>query len=121
MHRLNCNEWLIFCAQAIDETVAKIADNPALVSLVVAALLVEAVARVVKNELNMLMREKAKELGLPLEVPYRKVVVDYLNHVFGRGKSQDRWWQEQLPPLLEKFFNVKLGSRFFLVRFLKIS
>ena len=54
--------------QAIDEIVAKKTDDPGSVSVVIGALLVEAVARVVKNELNLLMREKAKELGLPLEV-----------------------------------------------------
>ena len=78
MHRAGVNvRYIGNVVQAVDELVGRKSKDPALVSAVIGALLAEAVARVVKNELNLLMREKAKELKLPLEVrkSIRKSVV----------------------------------------------
>eukprot|EP00008_Paramoeba_atlantica_P015514 CAMPEP_0201498548 /NCGR_PEP_ID=MMETSP0151_2-20130828/71691_1 /ASSEMBLY_ACC=CAM_ASM_000257 /TAXON_ID=200890 /ORGANISM="Paramoeba atlantica, Strain 621/1 / CCAP 1560/9" /LENGTH=330 /DNA_ID=CAMNT_0047890205 /DNA_START=6 /DNA_END=995 /DNA_ORIENTATION=- len=69
-------------------------------------LLIEAVARVIKNELNRKLREKVKELKLPLEVPYRQLAINFLNLVFGASAQQMEWWKETLPSLLSLHFNI---------------
>jgi hypothetical protein len=51
-------------------------------------LLIEIFARVIKNLLKLLLREKMKSLRLPLEEPYRKLVVDYLNLLFGESEKR---------------------------------
>ncbi len=51
-------------------------------------LLIEIFARVIKNLLRLLLREKMKSLRLPLEEPYRKLVVDYLNLLFGESEKR---------------------------------
>ena len=45
-------------------------------------LIVEAVARVLKNDLRHRLRRKMAQLCLPLEAPYRSLVVGFLNRVF---------------------------------------
>lgn len=58
--------------------------------------LAEIVARNIKNNLRFKLREKMKQLGLPLEEPYRRLVIDYLNLVFGNTKNSDEYWDEWL-------------------------
>jgi len=41
------------------------------------------------------------------KVPYRKVVIEYLNVVFGSGQEGHVWWRTRLPPLLKTFFFLK--------------
>lgn len=55
-------------------------------------LLVEIFARVIKNLLKLLLREKMKALRIPLEEPYRRIVVDYLNLLFGESEKSDLYW-----------------------------
>ena len=43
----------------------------------------------------------------PSQVPYRKVVIEYLNVVFGSGQDAHVWWRTRLPPLLKTFFFLK--------------
>ena len=64
-------------------------------------------ARAIKNELSKMLRRKMKELKLPLEVPYRKLVIEFLNVVFGSGQDTHQWWNTTLPPLLKVFFNIQ--------------
>ena len=55
-------------------------------------ILIEIFARVIKNLLRLLLREKMKSLRLPLEEPYRRLVIDYLNLVFGESDRSDLYW-----------------------------
>ncbi len=86
-------------------------------------LLIEATGRVIKNELNKLLRKQMKMLKLPLEVlfpcfprgvslifhvqvPYRKVTIEYFNVIFGLKMETFSWWNERLPSLLRKYFSI---------------
>lgn len=59
-------------------------------------LLVEAVARVLKNDLRNRLRRTMARLKIPLEAPYRALVVKLLNRVFyevqTRAPSSVRYW-----------------------------
>lgn len=75
-------------------------------------MLIEMLARVIKNNLRFKLREKMKVLRLPLEEPYRSVnfnyewprinnlyrrlVIDYFNLVFGNNKNSDSYWNDFL-------------------------
>tara|TARA_R110002050_G_scaffold75423_3_gene161696 strand:- start:157 stop:963 length:807 start_codon:yes stop_codon:yes gene_type:complete len=56
-------------------------------------------------ELRARLREKMRELKVPLEVPYRRVVCDYLNLVFGNGDASKQYWKEDVTRLLRSHFN----------------
>ena len=45
-------------------------------------LLIEAIARILKNDLRRRLRRKMAHLQLPFEAPYRALVVQFLNRVF---------------------------------------
>jgi len=57
-------------------------------------MLLEIVARCIKNNLRWKLREKMKQIALPLEEPYRRLVIDYLNLVFGNTKNSDEYWDK---------------------------
>ena len=59
-------------------------------------ILSEIVARCIKNNLRWKLREKMKQIALPLEEPYRRLVIDYLNVVFGNYKVSDEYWDKWL-------------------------
>lgn len=59
-------------------------------------ILAEIVARVIKNNIRFKLREMMKQLKLPLEEPYRRLVIDYLNLVFGSNKESDNYWNTWL-------------------------
>jgi tetratricopeptide (TPR) repeat protein len=65
---------------------------------------IEAVARVIKNMLRRKLQDKMKELRLPMEVPYRRLVVDFMNVVFGSTDASQEWW-ETMPAELVRNFN----------------
>jgi hypothetical protein len=54
-------------------------------------ILMEIVARCIKNNLRWKFREKMKAIKLPMEEPYRLVVITYFNLVFGNHKTSDRF------------------------------
>lgn len=58
--------------------------------------LAEIVARAIKNNLRFKLREKMKQLRLPLEEPYRRLVIDFLNLVFGNNKDSDVYWNKYI-------------------------
>eukprot|EP01130_Rhizamoeba_saxonica_P016324 TRINITY_DN7530_c0_g1_i1.p1 TRINITY_DN7530_c0_g1~~TRINITY_DN7530_c0_g1_i1.p1 ORF type:complete len:885 (-),score=187.58 TRINITY_DN7530_c0_g1_i1:58-2367(-) len=58
--------------------------------------LIEIIARAIKNNLRFRLREKVKQLKLPLEEPYIRLVADYLNMVFGNTKQSDDYWDIHL-------------------------
>jgi hypothetical protein len=41
------------------------------------------------------------------QVPYRKIVIEFLNAIFGGGQETHTWWTDELPPLLRKYFALK--------------
>ena len=70
------------------------------------SLLVEATARVIKNQLNAKLRELVKEVREPVEVVYRQLVVGFLNLIFGPGVDSKVWWTLDLAEDLTKHFSV---------------
>ena len=40
------------------------------------------------------------------QIPYRQLVVDFINLVFGTSREQEQWWADTLPPLLVHSFNI---------------
>jgi Translation initiation factor eIF3 subunit 135 len=63
-------------------------------------LVIEASARALKNELRKRLRAKMKQLKVPLEVPYKRVVLNYFNMVFGDHDSSTKYWSTSLMELL---------------------
>ena len=47
------------------------------------------------------------ELKLPLEVPYRQVVIDYMNLVFSNSPESGRYWSTAIKGDMERLFNFK--------------
>lgn len=58
--------------------------------------LAEVVARSIKNNLRWRLREQHQILKLPLEEPYLRLVIDYLNLVFGNTPKSDEYWDQLL-------------------------
>lgn len=71
-----------------------------------ALLLVEAIARVIKNKLRGLLRRKMKHVRQPLEAPYRQLVVRFLNLVFGKSRESVEFWDTILKKQLKSKFNI---------------
>ena len=79
-------------------------------------LVLEALARVIKNKLRALLRRKMKLLKEPLEAPYRKLIVQYLNLVFGTSDLSNNHWNGVLKKQLKSkfhFFNISITDPFF--------
>eukprot|EP01116_Phalansterium_solitarium_P015791 TRINITY_DN3523_c0_g1_i5.p1 TRINITY_DN3523_c0_g1~~TRINITY_DN3523_c0_g1_i5.p1 ORF type:complete len:415 (+),score=117.56 TRINITY_DN3523_c0_g1_i5:261-1505(+) len=57
-----------------------------------AIILVDIVARVIKNNLRTRLRAKMKQLKKPMEEPYRRLVVNYMNLIFGHTGQSDSYW-----------------------------
>lgn len=58
--------------------------------------LTEAVARVCKNDLSSRLRDKMFELRVPLEIPYRVLVVSFLNLIFGETPESIEYWDTKI-------------------------
>lgn len=71
-----------------------------------ALLLVEAIARVIKNKLRGLLRRKMKNVRQPLEAPYRQLVVRFLNLVFGKSRESVEFWKIVIKKQLASKFNI---------------
>ena len=67
-------------------------------------LLLEMLARIVKQEIRRLLRSKMVELKQPNDEPLRQAVTVYLNEVFGRDSAA--FWQKELAPRLDKKFDL---------------
>jgi len=61
-------------------------------------------ARVVKNKLRTLLRNRMKQLKVPLEDPYRRLVVEYLNVVLGHSEQSEQYWERKIKPALQSIF-----------------
>jgi hypothetical protein len=61
-----------------------------------------------QNDLRYRLREKMHELRLPLEVPYRTLIIDFLNMVFGKAtKTCEKYWSK-LVSSLNLYFEFQL-------------
>lgn len=58
----------------------------------------------IKNLLRLQLREKMKQLKFPLEEPYRRLVIEYLNIVFGESEGSDEHWNTVLKENAKKFY-----------------
>jgi hypothetical protein len=97
-------------------------SNPVLSVLFV----VEMVARVIKNTIRTKLREKmkgknipflltrspnsyilfksSKELRIPVEEPYRRLVIEYLNLVFGDTMQSELYWNNSIRSDIKRIF-----------------
>jgi hypothetical protein len=69
-----------------------------------AILLVEMCARLVKNDIKFRLRERMKQTQVPLEQPYRRDVVEYLNTVLASNEASRDFWNLELRRKLERKF-----------------
>ncbi|GAM26025.1 hypothetical protein SAMD00019534_092000 [Acytostelium subglobosum LB1] len=84
-------------------------------------LLIEAIARVLKNDLRRRLRETMKQFKEPLSAPYIQLTTNFLNMVFGESttpnfKTEEFWEQTVATELYSKFYiyqvpNVVSGSK----------
>lgn len=59
-------------------------------------ILLEITARCLKNTIRWKFRTKMREIGLPMEEPYRRLLINQMNLFFGATKNSDRYWDEML-------------------------
>tara|TARA_R110002050_G_scaffold24056_1_gene64036 strand:- start:3630 stop:5000 length:1371 start_codon:yes stop_codon:yes gene_type:complete len=72
-----------------------------------AILLIEALARALKNDLLQKLREKQRDLKVTVSAPYRQLIIDFLNLVFGDPVFQGskKWWEQiATKELPQKFY-----------------
>jgi hypothetical protein len=82
------------CCRACDTRHVKLRDSEFYDCLLL--LLVEMLARCVKNELRLLLRETMRAIKVPLEQPYTRLVIDHCNRVFGRSADSTLYWKTVL-------------------------
>jgi hypothetical protein len=69
------------------------------------------VARVAKNIIRAMLREKMKELKVPSSEPYRQLVLTLLNLFSGHSdKAHEFWTSNKAPPIDEKA--IRVGSTY---------
>ena len=71
-------------------------------------LFVEMCARVVKNNLRLRLRERMRKLRLPLDEPYHRLVVDYLNLILGHNDQSEEYWAKNLKSSLMRYLSPTL-------------
>jgi hypothetical protein len=71
-------------------------------------LLTEAISRVLKNELNRNLRIKTSQTKVLMMAPYRQMVIDFLNRVFGDDSylRSAFYWQNTVGARLQRDFYV---------------
>ncbi|KAL6058241.1 Histidine kinase A [Balamuthia mandrillaris] len=78
-----------------------------------AMLFTEMAARVCKDYIRALLREKMKELKVPSEEPYRQLVLDLFNLFSGMSKHSENFWlSTDLPKKKKKQHTKKPSSSF---------
>lgn len=65
---------------------------------------IEMVARILKCLIRVKLRTKMQELKLPLEEPYRCLLVDFLNLVFGNSPESTSFWNTTIASYLTSKF-----------------
>jgi len=69
-------------------------------------LFVEMLARCVKNELRLLLRETMRAIKVPLEQPYTRLVIDHCNRMFGRSADSTLYWKTVLKQVAMRVIRV---------------
>eukprot|EP01087_Luapelamoeba_hula_P012489 TRINITY_DN3487_c0_g1_i6.p1 TRINITY_DN3487_c0_g1~~TRINITY_DN3487_c0_g1_i6.p1 ORF type:complete len:703 (-),score=108.99 TRINITY_DN3487_c0_g1_i6:22-2130(-) len=69
---------------------------------------VEMCARVVKNNLRLRLRERMRKLGMPLDEPYRRIIIDFLNLLLGHNDQSEEYWAKNLKTSLIRKFELSL-------------
>ena len=70
----------------------------------ISIILIEMCSRAIKNLLRSRLRTKMKKLKKPLEEPYRKLVLDFLNEVFGTSQKSIDYWEQRIKKNLFQSF-----------------
>jgi len=73
-------------------------------------ILIDIVSRVIKNNLRLKLRLKMKRLRKPLEEPYRRLVIKYINLVFGNSVTSEKYWTEHLKQDIKRNFIMALTN-----------
>ena len=68
-------------------------------------------ARIVKNKLRKLLRKKMKELKVPLEEPYRRLIISYLNLVLGDSEASEEYWNYNIKKAIQKTFEQGMSEQ----------
>jgi len=63
-----------------------------------------AVGRTLKHFVNGKMRRKMREIQVPAEEPFKKVVLDFLNKVVSKERKYDRFWKVEVKATLTSSF-----------------
>jgi hypothetical protein len=84
--------------------------------------LCQMVARVAKNIIRAMLREKMKELKVPSSEPYRQLVLTLLNLFSGHSdKAHEFWTSNKAPPIDEKAIRVGSTHPFLFLRFRSLT
>lgn len=61
-------------------------------------------ARCIKHDLRKRLRDRMRQLRKPLEDPYIRLVINFLNLVLGNADSSTRYWENIIKPLISEKF-----------------
>jgi hypothetical protein len=67
------------------------------------------IARVAKNSLRRILRKKMRQVKIPSEDPYLKIILKYLNTLLGQEKKSDLFWKKTIKKELQSKFPRALG------------
>jgi Clustered mitochondria len=65
---------------------------------------IEVLARALKNEVRLQLRNKMRQLKVPLLAPYRQLIVDVFNSIFGRRELSRQFWRKMVPQIAASFY-----------------
>jgi len=71
-------------------------QEPVRVSSISELFLIEMLSRTVKHNVRRQMRQRLKELKVPLAAPFRQQLIEYLNLVFGNTAASNKYWNGEL-------------------------
>eukprot|EP01091_Cochliopodium_minus_P016198 TRINITY_DN5993_c0_g1_i1.p1 TRINITY_DN5993_c0_g1~~TRINITY_DN5993_c0_g1_i1.p1 ORF type:complete len:1174 (+),score=399.27 TRINITY_DN5993_c0_g1_i1:76-3597(+) len=70
------------------------------------AILVNMIARIIKNQIRALLRKEMYKEKLAIDEPYRIAVMDFLNLIFGNTEESVKFWSEVIVSQLKEKFNL---------------
>ncbi len=70
--------------------------------------LIDILARCIKNNLRLKLRLRMKILKKPLEEPYRRLVIKYMNLCFGNSAASNTYWNDSLKSDIKRNFILAL-------------
>lgn len=73
-------------------------------------LLLEMLARTLKQKIRLILRREMRNLRQSGEDPYKGVIIKYLNKVFGNVPESDEYWKKKLKGSLQKKFEGALSE-----------